>query len=161
MSCPIFKLVTSQFSVNDSWTFTFGTPNLEHLFVFLLKDLLHIFFFFFFSPAVTFTSISDNLTVKSIHFTTAAECLWDVWLPAWNVFMMYCAVRVLNHTAQQYAELTEFRHWITLILFEQVGLILPSKHPPSPLPFTACEGELEAVKLGHFHSLLHSMNLDG
>lgn len=72
--------------------------------------------------------------------------------------MMYCAVRVLKHTAQQYAELTEFRHGITLIIFEQVGPVLPSN---PPVPFTACEGELEAVKLGHFHSLLHSMNSDG
>jgi len=45
-----------------------------------------------------------------------------------------------------------------LILFEQVGLILLA---PLPFPFTAYEGESEAVKLGHFHSLLHVMNSDG
>jgi len=35
-----------------------------------------------------------------------------MWLPAWSVFMMYYTVQVLNHTAQQCAEFTEFHRWI-------------------------------------------------
>lgn len=122
-------------------------PHILNILVTSMKDL-HFYYFLH----ILFTSKSDDLTVKGIHFTSAAGCLEHLY------DVLRCASLETHCTTVCWA------HWISpqnYINYFWAGGPGSSKQPPPPVPFTACEGELEAVKLGHFHSLLHSMNSDG
>lgn len=114
-----------------------------------MKDL-HFYYFLH----IRFTSKSDDLTVKGIHFNSAAGCLER----------LYDVLRCASLESQSLHNSICWAHWISplnYINYFWAGGPDSFKQAPLPIPFTACEGELEAVKLGHFHSLLHSMNSDG